>query len=620
MTQCITPESVNEAFIANTPLISSTIRNMTLQAPNWFRDLYVATPWPQGEGTIMQQFVFRGELPAVEEGFDTWGLVDDPSGCNASSAPNCSYNMSVLGGHSFDTKITRLMTRDFRTPDYCVKSIQNTRQFQEVFSAIVANLYNQINFQKEVNVGQNYMTSIAKKLLVDSEGFKANPEDPYAYRPKGTATLSALNIGILERMYEVLRRMPDAVPYDIQNGSPLYAMVCSPELISRLYRDDSSLRADLRSAGGQFAADLIQKYNFTNTIRDMFFPVPYLYPRRFRYDSGASAWVRVLPFVKGVPGQVGTYSGMNPLYEDPSYATHEEILIHGRDPFAVFYQPTVESIGEGTDFGPEPGFWDTFHWVNPQTREDPARREGFFFTTATIGLSAQHSEGVFGLLVPRPSVATMVSFYPALATPPEATVTTNVVPAVGCPTPLVLSVVPHPITAGRYYVTFGAPVSAEVNDVIQLGLTTGGYVNATVVSKNAGVGTAATVFEVTISGTVPASDRFVSVYTGESLGCRSAVKSYTVDAADNTRLDLVLDRPIKADTASDSVTLFYGNGSTVTATVVSVNMLTNVWKVDIGATAFADTVGGVKEICVPTATDASCGSCSASLVSAAQCS
>lgn len=615
---CITPHEVSEAFITNIPLIQSTIRDMTLQAPNWFRDVYQPMPWPDGEGTSMQQLTFRGELPKVEEGFDSWSLIDDPSGCGDVCAPNCSYNMHMLGGHAMQTKITRLMSKDLRTPDYCVAAIQNTRQYKEVFSQIVANLYNQVNFHKEVNLGQNFITRIAKKLVVDSGGFKPNPADPYTYRPLGTTVLSALTVTMLEFLYEAIRRNPSVVPFDMQNGMPLYAMIASPQMFSHLYRDDPSLRADFRFAGGQNALDLVTRYNFTNTIREMFLPVGYLWPRRFRYDSGNSRWVRVLPWINGVPGVVGTFADINPNYEDPSYATHEEILFHGRDPFSLFYQPMVQTIGEGTDFGPEPGFWDVFQWVNPQTRDDPARREGFFFTTARIAISADNSESVIGLLVPRPGYGQMLAFYPNPPVPPATPETsTNVVPAVGCPVPMIVSLTPHPITATHYYVTFAAPVDADVADVIQLGHSNGGYVNGTVAAVNSDN----TVFEVTITGTLPVCDKWISVYTGNTLGCSAEVKSYSVDPADSTRLDLVLDRPIKADTAADAVTLTYGDGTQVSATVVGTpNQLTNVWKVDIGSSAFVDVVSGIVEICVPTATDATCPGCSTALVTVTQCS
>src|SRR5690606_21456325 len=105
--------------------------------------------------------------------------------------------------------------------------------------------------------------------------------------------------------------------------------------------------------------------------------------------------------------------------------------IHGADPFTLFYQPTVTTIGAGTSFGgggvPESGYWDVFKWINPQTREDPEQREGFFFTTATIALKSNAS-GAVAVLVPRRPVSSMITYYANGACPPEANECTNVVP------------------------------------------------------------------------------------------------------------------------------------------------------------------------------------------------
>ena len=618
---CLTPEQVNEAFIQNTPLIQSTIRNMTLQAPNWFRDLYNATPWPEGEGTLMESFKFRGELPEIEEGFSKWALVEQSLGCEDGCCnPGCGYNMSVMGGHAFETKVVRLMHRDFRTPDYCVLRIQNTRQYQEVFSAMIQNLHNQVNFQKEVNIGQNFMTMIAKKFVIDGAGFKPNPADPYAYPLIGSAVLSKLTVGALVFLYEAARRIPDMAPYAIQNGLPTYALVASTELIDTLFRDDPALRSDYRAAaasGGEYANDLITKYNFVNTIRDMFFPVPYMWPRRYRWDA-AKGWVRVLPFVKGVPGQVGTFTGINGNYLDPGYATHEEVLIHGANPFSVFYQPTVRTIGEGTDFGPEPGFWDTFEWVNPQTKEDPGRREGYFFTSARIALSADNSEGVMGILVPRKPAYTMVGYWPAPTCPPDAVDCDNTIPAAGCPTSIILSFTPHPLTAGHYFVTFAAPVDADDGDKIQLEASNGGFVEGTVATR--GASSDKRTFELVISGDISHCDRFIAVYAGESLGCTSDVMAYKVDPVNPAYIQLLLKNPIKAKTATQVVQLLYGNGQYQNVQVVSADLIKNLWVVALNSGTFSDNVGGIKAICVPSTTDATCGACPASTVVETQCS
>lgn len=613
MGQCISSEQVNESFIANAPLISATIKNMTLQAPSWYRDLYTPQPWPEDEGNSMQEIEYRGELPQVEEGFDAWELVDDPSGCGVICAPNCSYNFSTMGGNSFQTKINRLMKRDFKTPPYCVEAISSTRQYGQVFSAIIQNLYNQLNFQKEVNVGQNFMSTISKKFLVDGAGIKANPEDPWAFRPKGTATLAAMTLGVLERFYGMLRMMPTVMPYAYSNNMPLFALVASPEMHAYLYRADPNIRADLRAAAAgsdKYADDLIQRYAFNYTIRDMFLPVQYLTPRRFRYDSENNVWIRVLPYVRGVKGTVGTYTDINPQYEDPSYATHEAVQIHGRDPMSVLYKTIPQTIGEGTSFGPEPGgFWDVFQWSNPETRDDPGRREGFFWTTAKISLQADNE--VFEIMFPRPPASTMIAYHPAgPVCPPTADVCTNTVPAVACPSATIVSFEPHPVTAGTYFVTFSAAVDAEDEDVIMLESSSGAFVNATVVED--GVSADSKTFEVTIPGNVPVCERFFRVFDALSLACKAKVVKYSVNPADNTQLDLILDLPIRAYTNGNTVTVKYGNGTSVSATLVSagIDMSLNKWRVDIGGSAFVDNVNGVVEICVPTATVATCPACS----------
>lgn len=614
MTVCLSPQQVNQAFIANAPLISETIKNLTIAAPNWYRDLYPVIPWPEGEGNSMQELQVRSEIPQIEEGFDSWALQDDPTGCDALCAPNCAYNFDTLGGHAITGKVTRLMSKDLKSPEYCVKTITTTRQWQQVFAIIVQNMYNQVNFHKEFNIGRNALISIAKKFVVDNGGFKWNTQDPYTYRPKGTATLSSLNIGILEFLYEAFRRDTNVLAYQYQNGAPLYAMVASPQLISHLYRDDPSLRADFRAAaasGGEYADALIKRYNFTNTIRDMFFPVGYPFPRRFRYDSVNNKWVQVLPWVKGLPGIVGTFSGNNPQYDDPSYATHEEVIFHGRNPFSIWYRPVPTTLGEGTDFGPEVGngFWDNFQWHNPATDSDPGRRVGFFWTSAEIAMAADYSEGVVGLLVPRPGVGSMLAFAPLPPEPPTpGSPSTNLVPDVGCPVVQIVSFIPHPVTANRYFVTFAAPVDADADDVLQLGITTGGFVNATVKV----VGSGDTTFEVEITGEVSACDRFVQMFTSDSLACSSKVLGYQPNptGADGTLIDLLLDRPIKAITNTNGVVLVYGNGDTMAATVSGTPTVgANTWRVKTGSTVFVDNVGGIVEICVPTTTNAACPSC-----------
>lgn len=599
MSECLfTLDEVRGAFFAAPPAIAKEIKDYTLRTPSFIGDAAKIIPWNTGQGTAQMQLEFRGELPPMETDFSKWAKLRSNVGCDPCQGPGCGYNITKVGGFGFNQKIRELMQRELVSEEFCIADIQTTADFKQVFSKLVENLYRQVAWMKEVNINFNYLTQIAKKFVVDSGGPKANSDNPYVYRPLGTARISALNPQILEFFYEWMVKMPEIEPYDVVQGAPVYALVASKQIISHMYRDDPNLRQDIRFSG--YANDLITKYNFVSTIQGQFFPVTWMWPRRFNNVGGQL--VQVLPTVQGIPMNYGTYSGLNPAYES---ATLEEVLLMGKTPLEILVLPTETSLGENTSFGPEPSYFDYWKFVNPETVLDPLRRSGFFITSAKISVSSSNSEGVIAILVERPSVTAIATFLPGQSCPPTPEECTNEVPAVGCPCPLILSVFADPITAGQYFITLSAPTTAVAEDEIQLGVDTGGYVTATVVSVSSDDKT----LLVTISGSVPANCQFVSIYCDNTQGCSASVLEYNVVCTDTTRLTLILSNPIKADTAADVVTLYYGDGTSVSATVVSADQTIPSWVVDIGGTAFCDQVGGVVSICVPTATDASCPAC-----------
>lgn len=604
----LTLPQVTDVFLAAPPLISKNIYNLTVKSPRWLRDLWELEEFPLGQGTTMQQLILKGQMPQIERGFQAWKQLNNNAGCNPCEGPDCSYNITPFGGTGIQVKAMNLMERDFQSPTYCIKQIQTTAHADQVFAQIVLNLYMQIDFFKEQNIGFNYLTSLAKKLVCDSEGLKPNKENPYVYRPKGTATLSALNIEGLTRIYEYMRLQPDAVPFDVVNGSPVFALECSPELIARLYRDDPQLRQDVRFSG--YANDLVTKYNFMSTIRGMFIIAPILYPRRFDYDSDAGEWIEILPFINGVPATVGSFTDINEDYINPATAPYEEVLMHGKYPFKIMYLPTETSLGQGTSFGPEFSFMNAWNWVNPQTVNDPVRREGFFFTSATIGLSPQYSESIYGWLVARPSNALAFSQNPQAACPVEPPSCDNTVPDVGCPCSLITNAFVSPVT-GNYTLELAVPLNPvpSESDTIQFGIDTGGYAVGTVVEANED----GSAVEVTFPNGFDAGvcDHFTSIFCDNTMGCSALVQSQCPNGT--TELKVVLSQPIKADTNNDVVTVTYNDGTTEDVDVKGTpNLSTLEWILDGFNTAFTPGTCGVPtivSICVPPATDATCPAC-----------
>lgn len=592
---------VQSAFLAAPPLIDQTILDLTIKHPSFLRDIPEVAEWPLGNGSLMTQLILRGQMPQIERGFNQWKKQLNNTGCTPCDGPDCAYNWSTFGGLGIEQKVIELMERDFQTEAFCIKNIQTTAHFEEIFGQFVKNLYAQTDFFKTQNISFNFLTSIAKKYVVDSGGPKPNKENPYVYRTVGTTDLAALNMELLERFYEWMVKLPDAIPYDVVDGAPIFSLLASRQLLARLYRDDPNLRQDVRFSG--LANDMLMKYNFMSTIRGMFIAAPILYPRRFIVVAGEL--VEVLPFVNNIPVEVGSYTGLNPAYEDAT--THEEVIIHGKFPFKIYTMPTAESLGANTSFGPEPRYFDYWKWINPETNTDPFRRVGYFASHATVGLAAQHSEAVFAIVVARPSVLLTAQWNPIPVCPPVQPDCDNEVPATGCPCPLILSVVANPTVPGNFFLTLSVAVDAEVDDDIQFGIDTGGYVTGTVVTISAD----GKAVEVTFDGgeTIDLCNRFTTVFCDDTLGCSASVLSYEPNCTDATRLNLVLSNNIKAE-VGETVTVFFGDGTSDTSvTVVSFDMTTNTWVFDLGATAFCDQVGGVVSVCVPTATDATCPAC-----------
>jgi len=591
---------VRASFFAAAPAIQSQIINLTQQVPNWLRDVPDYQVWPNGAGTELVQLIIRGRLPQIERGFSSWTLQQNNTGCEPCAGPNCSYNWTILGGNGLERKVTTLSDRQYRSPDYCIKDIQTTAHFEQMFDQNVKILFQQLEFIKEVNIAQNALISLSKKFVIDSEGPKTDNANPYVYPNIGTAKLSTINIGIFENFYQYMRRDTSAVPYERSNGSPVYAAAASDQLWQQMWRDSPDLRQDIRFSGA--ANDNLLKYNFMSTIRGMFFPTPIPWPRRFNVD-GQGELVEVLPFVNGIPMEVGNFSGFNGSYESAKF---EEILLHGMQPFTVFYKPNVESLGHNTSFGPEPSFFNNWEWLNPQTMDDPYRRVGRFITSASMGIGSQFSDSIYAVVVERKTKRFIATFIPEPTCPPVAVNCDNVIPASGCPCPLILNITADPFTANTYVITLAVPTLAVPDDVIQLATTNGGYVNGTVVTVSADDKTV----RITVAaGTDLTNCDLTTLFCDNTLGCVADVVDYWVDPATPTLINLILSNPIKADTAADVVTIYFGDGSSVAAAVSGTpNILTNTWKVDPTGT-FTDRVGGVIAICVPTATDASCPAC-----------
>ena len=125
-----------------------------------------------------------------------------------------------------------------------------------------------------------------------------------------------------------------------------------------------------------------------------------------------------------------------------------------------------------------------------------------------------------------------------------------------------------------------------------------------------GINAAGTVVEVTITdGTdfLDVCDHFTSIFCDDTMGCFADVLQYAPTCEQTDYWTVILSNPVKADVGED-ITVYYGDGTSVTGTIISIDYTTNTYVLDTGA-AVCDQVGGVVAVCVPTATESTCPGC-----------
>jgi hypothetical protein len=633
----VTVEQVNEAFLKAPPLITSTIKDKSITHPNFMADLPDYREFPLGSGTTMTEIIFKDTLPDFEIGLGKWRKMEGEAGCSDCPGPDCSYNTTVLGGHAFETRLMGMMSRDFRSQDYCIKQIQTTYQYEDVFEKVVQGLYKKVDFYKEFNIAQNILNMLSKKVVVDSGGFKFNKADIYSFPNLGTAVLSTLNIHLVRRLYGWMRRMSDVEPYDIIDNKPLYAVSGSDEIFTDMFRDDADLRQDIRFSGD---ANSWNKYNIANSIQGMFMIVSDLYPPRYKKDS-ANEVVQIAPWVNGIPAEIGSFSANNPEYEDAPY---EGIRFHGKSPFALYYMPTASTLGQNTSFGPEFSWFDNWMWVNPLTKEDPFRRSGYFVTSATLGVGAQHSEGMFLLLVPRTNLNNLWTQGKSAAcyvAPPDCS--SNQIPATSCPCPQVVTVLANPLNAGRIYIQFAVPVVGTQGGTIVFNTTNGGTISGTI----SAISSDGYIVDVDFGASFVAAqcNQFTSYSCVDLRVCSAQVLA----GGDCRSLEIgsvkvVTDAPLKVD-VNDTVKAYFCDGTSVNMTIKVIDGVNNTYNLayaagagptdnptglvlgNVNGTGYFANIDGFccdrglpTSICVPTASEATCPACAAKGPTITQCS
>jgi len=591
-------EQVNLMFKRAEQFIDDQIADRTYNMSRYWVDLYPVKPFPDGAGLTLDKVRFYGDIGPQYDGFDGWRKLQiSNSGGLGGDNDGCAYKWEDVG-HGMETVSYDLMQRDLRTKPICVKDIRTFFQYQETQNLIFQNLANiSANMREQLNRNATMRLAIKHVALPGLPFNTANPHQ-LPVIPAGVE-VGRLTYRLLLQMYHPLAQEAGNYSLATIDGMPSFGVVAHPETLQDMVYEDPEIRKDLRECDDT-ACSLIKRYNFLDSIGP-FILMPDLFAPRYDRDA-AGVLSRIFPYDRSLPIEFGQRPITNEAYHSAEF---ELVLILTRDLFSLRTRRPITSVGGATNFDSEAGMF-LWKWHNPERCEDPYRRVGRYVSTAEIGVEPGDFTDTSAILVKRKPGYAGIDFWPVEVCPPDPVVCDNILP-LECPCPQIVGVC-DAIDPQELLVTFDKVTGAVALDVIELVTVNGSFVSVTVTTVSADGLSLLVNFGVDVH---VEPGFLVELRCLDVSFCSSEVIKTGLCGIVGNTVDLILCRLIKA-TVADTITLNFCNGEQQDVPITVADTAALTYTVTL---AYADYCanGGVKSVCVPTATDASCPDCDASV-------
>lgn len=593
------PQTVDLAFREAEPYIEREIRDRTYQMARYLVDFAPVKLFNDGIGYTQTKVRFYGDIGPQFDGMDGWrreqrsrpvadGLQEKHDACG--------YVWEEVG-HGFEELQWYLMKRDLRTPDICIEDIRTFWEYEQMQDLIFKNLTDiTVNMREQVN--RNAIISFSVKYVLTSNGLETNTLNPRELPNIQGVTVGKLNFRILKRLYNSLIR--EAAPYalDTINGRPVFGLLASDDVLDDMYVEDPQIRYTIDHSS--MVDSLLTRYNFMETVRNMFITIPDIYAPRYKADANGNL-TRIFPYERDVMIQSGTRPAINPEYDNAPY---ELVTILTKDLFCLRTRKAITTAGGETDFGAETGMFE-WKWHNPERWCDPNRRVGYYYANGRIGIEPGDFTDIPAILVARRPAALDVSFWPNPECPPVATECDNKLAPQGCPCPKIAGCCGDFTDPNVLQFKLTSPLAegTQAGDAVQVRLNNGGIADGTVEAVAADL-TAVSIDFGTPVQCVP--NFYLEVICNTPVGrCNAPVIEDACLSTGNraVRVAHLLSSSVEADS---KIYAKLSNDTWVEATVVSIDPVTITYTITPSETLTDECI---VKLCVPTALDATCPDC-----------
>ena len=596
------PEMVDLAFRESEPFIEREIRDRSYRMRRYLVDYAPVKMFPDGIGYTMSKVRFFGDIGPQYDGFDGW-RKEQRSRPFASGHKDehdaCGYNWEEVG-HGFEELHYHLMKRDLKTVEICIEDIRTFWEFQQYQNLIFQNL-TEITANMREQLNRNSLIGFSVKHVITSKGLEVNSSNPYELPNINNVTIGKLNFRVLKRIYSALLREAGMFALETINGRPVFGLMASDDVLDDMVYEDPEIRQDLRAiASGSGEESLIKRFNFNDMVRNQFILIPDIFAPRYK-DDGNGNLKRVFPYERDVPIQSGTRPAPNPDYENAPY---ELVLILTRDVFTLRSRRAISTVGGETNFEAETGMFE-WKWHNPERWCDPNRRVGFYFANGRLGIEPGDFTDIPAILVKRRPQTLDASFWGPAECPPDPVDCDNALDPQGCPCQAVVDCCADFTNPNILQFKFSSPITEAVGDAIEIELSNGGVASGTLTALSPDAMSASIDFGEPVEC---CPELYVQVYCKDKSQCSADVVSEVCNATDNTNVDLKLECALRAETAGDALVVFFEDGSSGDATIVSVDKDSLTWILaPVAPTDFSGKC--IKKVCVPETTDATCPTC-----------
>lgn len=596
-----TPDQVDLAFRESEQFIDRQVADRSYRMKRWLLDYAPVRIFPDGIGFEMSKVRFFGDIGPQYDGFEGWRKDQRSRPAAGACGPQhdaCGYVWEEVG-HGFEELHWSLMRRDLRTVPICVEDIRTFWEFQQFQNMIFQNL-TEISANMREQLNRNALIGFSVKHVITSKGLEVNSANPYELPNIQGVTLGKLNWRVLKRLYNPYVREAGSWAIDTIDGRPVFGVVASDEVLDDVTYEDPEIRQDMRQAfqGQGASSPLLSRYNFLDSWRGLFIPIPDNSAPRYKADSSGNLY-RVFPFERDIQIQNGVRPSPNPDYENAPY---ELVLIITKDIFALRSKKAITTVGGQTDFNAETSMFD-WKWHNPDRWCDPNRRKGYYYANGHLGVEPGDFTDIVAILVQRRPSNLDATYWPQPTCPPDPVVCTNVLAAQGCPTLQVVGCCADITNSHRLQMRFSGVLPTTTPPFnLTLDLSTGDTKVVSVISVSSD-GCAAVVDFGAVADCCP--DLYLQVHAVNSSSCSTPVLT---DSCDSTGL-------VRTVTVAHQLKAF-SNGSVISSlgsdgTYRDVTITTGASALSYVATLGSALPDGVclRGLCIPTGIDATCPAC-----------